>query len=230
MTSRANAGVESVSCLVFDCDRVPPDEERLQSVHWMGHTTWSHTPQAPRWRVVIPLARPVPATSWRDVWLRARAALCPEADPSCKDPSRQYYLPSHGGGVSARSTFHEGALLDPAALPELPPVPRPPKAQRVRVSGDRRRGAAYMEKVIAELEKTPPGGRNSALNHAAWTLGRWIAAGALDQGEVEDALYVAALHNGLVSDPKDGPRKTWATIRSGLGAGLQEPRDLGRNG
>jgi hypothetical protein len=44
---------------------------------------------------------------------------------------------------------------------------------------------------------------------------------------VEDALYGAAVANGLVAD--DGERQCWATIRSGLGAGLQEPSDLGRN-
>jgi hypothetical protein len=60
-------------------------------------------------------------------------------------------------------------------------------------------------------------GRNAALNHAAWTLGRWIAAGALEQRDVEDALYAAAGRNGLVAE--DSQRQTWATIRSGLGAG-----------
>jgi hypothetical protein len=69
-----------------------------------------------------------------------------------------------------------------------------------------------------------PGGRNNALNQAAWTLGRWVAAGALDQVDVEDELYAAAEVNGLVAD--DGQRQTWATIRSGLSAGLQQPIDL----
>jgi hypothetical protein len=55
-------------------------------------------------------------------------------------------------------------------------------------------------------------------------LGAGIAAGALDQTEVEEALYAAAVANGLVAD--DGERQCWATIRSGLGAGLQEPIDL----
>ena len=96
--------------------------------------------------------------------------------------------------------------------------------RRVRVSGDRRRGDAYLDKVIDELTKASSGSRNNALNHAAWTLGRWIAAGALEQADIEDALYVAALSNGLVHD--DGERQTWATIRSGLGAGLQQPKDL----
>jgi hypothetical protein len=78
--------------------------------------------------------------------------------------------------------------------------------------------------VIAALDATAPGGLNDALNRAAWTLGRWIAAGALEQGDVEDQLYAAAVLNGLVAD--DGDRQCWATIRSGLGAGLQQPIDL----
>jgi hypothetical protein len=80
-----------------------------------------------------------------------------------------------------------------------------------------------MAQVLANLASVGPGGRNAALNHAAWTLGGWVAAGALGQGEVEDGLYAAAERNGLLVD--DGPRQTWATIRSGLGKGLFEPKD-----
>jgi hypothetical protein len=36
-------------------------------------------------------------------------------------------------------------------------------------------------------------------------LGRWNGAGALEQAEVEDALYAAALANGLLAD--DGERQ-----------------------
>ena len=60
------------------------------------------------------------------------------------------------------------------------------------------------------------------------TIDNWIAAGALEQRDVEDALYDAAGRNGLVND--DGERQCWATIRSGLGAGLQEPIDVGARG
>ncbi len=81
-----------------------------------------------------------------------------------------------------------------------------------------------MASVIDSLEVAAPGGRNAALNRAAWTLGRWVAAGALELTEVEDALYDAAEQNGLVAD--DGDRQCWATVRSGLSAGLQQPIDL----
>jgi hypothetical protein len=230
-TSRGNAGVTDVSALVFDLDRVPPDPERLNGVCWIGLTTWSHTAAAPRWRVVIPLAKAVPIKQWPDLWRRGRAALCPEADPSCKDPSRQYYLPSHNGGLTARATRHDGPLLDPGTLPELPARQHPQLAQsrstakwRGALAGDQWRGDSYMANVIANLEGVAPGGRNDALNRAAWTLGRWVAAGALEQAEVEDALYAAAERNRLVAE--DGDRQCWATIRSGLSAGLLQPIDL----
>jgi hypothetical protein len=82
-----------------------------------------------------------------------------------------------------------------------------------------------MATVIANLEATQPGGRNAALNHAAWTLGRWIAAGALEQADVDDTLYVAAVTYGPV--PDDRARQCRAAIRSGLGAGLGERVDVG---
>ena len=103
---------------------------------------------------------------------------------------------------------------------------RSAKALRDTTERDRRRGDAYMERVIADLERVPPGGRKNALDHAAWRLGRWITAGALEQADVEDALYAAAVANGRVAD--DGPRQCWAAIRSGLGTGLREPADLTR--
>ena len=59
---------------------------------------------------------------------------------------------------------------------------------------------------------------------AAWMPAYWVAAGALDQALVEDALYAAAVVNGLVAD--DGERQSWATIRSGLSKGLQQAVDL----
>jgi hypothetical protein len=229
--ARGNAGVESVSCLVFDCDRVPPEWTRLDSVYWIAHTTWSHRPDVPRWRLVLPLAQPVRSANWRDIWQRARAALCPEADSVCKDPSRAYWLPSRPAGMAPETGYHPGPLLDTRTLPELPAEPRGlrmPSGLKAKVGGDRRRGAAYMAQVLDSLTRVAPGGRNAALNRAAWALGRWVAAGALDQTEVEDGLFNAVERNGLVAD--DGERQTWSTIRSGLSAGLQRAVDLDTQG
>jgi hypothetical protein len=226
--SRGDAGVATVSSLVFDLDRVPPDPARLAGLYWIAHTTWSHRPESPRWRVVLPLARPVAVSEWRDVWQRAHAALCPEADPSCKDASRQYFLPSYRLGDVPESSCQVAQLLDPATLPVLPHVPPVVSRGIPALSGARQakadgRAERYMSTVMSNLSTAQPGQRNTALNQAAWTLGRWVAAGVLDQATVEDQLYAAAQRNGLVAD--DGERQTWATIRSGIGAGLQSPRE-----
>jgi len=123
----------------------------------------------------------------------------------------------------------EGRLLDPATLPELPPEPEllgvrhvaPPAVLREPTTRERRRGQAYLAKLIDELARVPAGGRNAALNKTAWKLGQWAAAAALTQGEVEDALYGAAEANGLVAD--DGPRQCWATICAGSAKGCCGP-------
>ena len=75
--------------------------------------------------------------------------------------------------------------------------------------------------VVADLEGAPSGGTTRSTTPP----GRWIVDRVrAEQAAVEGALYVAVLHNWLVSG--DDQRQTWATIRSGLGAGSREPIDL----
>jgi putative DNA primase/helicase len=231
-STRGNDGVLAIGALVFDLDRCPPDRERLGGLSWLAHTTWSHTPDNPKWRVVVPLARPVEQQAWRETWRRGRAALCPDADPACKDPSRAYYLPSAPPDAPTDSVIHDGPLLDPDSLPPLPPEPEADRAaplgppRDLRSSDrDRERGRRYLARLVDPLASMAPAtGRNAQLNAAAWSAGRLVAGGWLDQREVEDALFAACQANGLVAD--DGERRCWATLRSGLGAGLRRPHDL----
>ena len=121
-----------------------------------------------------------------------------------------------------------GAWTLIAMLPELPPEPTRPGLPLLPVTAtpreptqrERRGAVTYMRKVIAGLETTPAGGRNAALNHAAWTLGHWVAAGALDQREVEDPLYAAAEQHGLVAEDGEAARRastaaaaSWCCVR-----------------
>ncbi len=69
------------------------------------------------------------------------------------------------------------------------------------------------------------------IGQAIWTpLSQWLASGlqsairAIWENEAEDMLFGAAERNGVLAD--DGERQAWATIRSGLGAGMLEPSDL----
>ena len=114
---RGAAGVVEVSCLVLDYDEGAPIEAARDA--WKGyraivHTSWSHTPEHPKFRYVLPLVEPVTAAVWpavyRWAWKRSQGA-----DKSCSDPSRLYFLPSirRGGWPYEATTVNPvGPLLD----------------------------------------------------------------------------------------------------------------------
>jgi len=123
--TRSNAAVESVTALVFDVDHAEPDWSLLEGYEYVAHTTFRYTADDPRWRIVLPLTRPVPAAEWIEVGARARAALCPLADTSCKDAARAFYTPACLPGGARFTQRGSGVAVDPAALPSVPPEPTP---------------------------------------------------------------------------------------------------------
>jgi RecA-family ATPase len=97
---RKNENVESVSALVFDIDNPKgksfDDIFRLTS-HFSGvlHTTWSHTLDAPRYRLILTLTEPINAKDFQEVrngFLFFNSELADIVDPACKDIARAYYL------------------------------------------------------------------------------------------------------------------------------------------
>lgn len=125
-TTRANDNVEGVCALVLDLDMPHVlDELTPKWDRWcyVVHTTHQHEPLAPRRRVIFPLAEDVPGEHWKGVYARLVSTLAPNlADPSCKDTSRIYFLPSCPAETSdkAEATTHAGELLDPNEFPPLP--------------------------------------------------------------------------------------------------------------
>lgn len=90
--SRALANVRELCALVYDLDDVaaPP----LPNVHWplaIVHET--HTPG--RYRVTLPLSRPVSVVEWQSLHSHWARKLDLPADPKALDASRAFFLPSH---------------------------------------------------------------------------------------------------------------------------------------
>ncbi len=83
---------------------------------------------------------------------------------------------------------------------------------------------AYVEAALrgelAKLEQTVEGERNNQLNKSAFALGRFVGTGLLDCGRVETELTRVALAVGLEE------REVQASIRSGIEAGMREPREV----
>ncbi|MEM1415062.1 MAG: hypothetical protein AAGH15_09190 [Myxococcota bacterium] len=130
---RTSGDVLALSCLVLDHDDGTGPE--ALSACWEGylhvvHSTWSHTPELPKLRVCLPLARPVGPDDWRRVWEWGAARAGDHADPALKSPASTYALPATPGPKAPRLAFaRPGALLDPVALGlanEGPPAPDAP--------------------------------------------------------------------------------------------------------
>lgn len=98
------------------------------------------------------------------------------------------------------------------------PASRPPSERRL---------SAYVEAgvdlEVNKVRSAGKGGRNNALNEAAFALGQMVGAGWLSEGSAQSYLEAAAHDSGLAHD--DGLKAVRATIRSGLQAGRQKPRE-----
>jgi hypothetical protein len=118
--------------------------------------------------------------------------------------------------------------LPPAGeLPEVPAAlrrllePAPSASQPPRAGAEPiRRAGAYAAAALAgeaaKVRATPPGGRNHAVNRAAFKLARLVVAGAIAEAEITAALTEAAATAGL------GKVEAAHAIASGLAAG-QDP-------
>lgn len=227
---RGKRNVQDVSCLVLDIDGAPYDEatlDRWMALEYAAHSTYSNTATDQRWRVVFPLARPVPADEWPDAYTRFVSILADDlADKTCRDASRMFYLPSCPAGGERFCHTNEGVLLDPEAYADVTVPPgRPQEAMRdvprVSIAADAA-APAYGRKALEEeanrVARAAVGSRNDQLNRSAFSLGQLIAGGSLEEHSVRDVLTEAALMNGLEGDEID------RTISSGLEQGMKEPR------
>ncbi|MBF0261982.1 MAG: AAA family ATPase [Magnetococcales bacterium] len=86
---------------------------------------------------------------------------------------------------------------------------------------DQRYAEAALDGIVSDLLASP-GGRNEALNKAAFQCGTLVGAGLLDRAEAESRLTEGAREIGLLPD------EIRSTIRSGIESGIKHPRELDR--
>jgi hypothetical protein len=106
----------------------------------------------------------------------------------------------------------------PGRPPAITTHPAGFRRSQGNVAGATARGRAALDAETRSVAATAAGGRNNALNAAAYNLGQLVAAGELDEGDVEASLLAAAAAAGL------GDVEAARTIRSGLEAGKRDPR------
>lgn len=130
---RAKVNVKSISCLVLDYDDgtlVEDALERWSPWYCILHTSWSHTEDHHRFRVILPLQRDVTPEEYPALWRWAEMHSGREVDKKCKDSSRAYAVPAVDADDAEhvarfRAEVTAGDLLSPDQViplaPKLPP-------------------------------------------------------------------------------------------------------------
>lgn len=116
--TRCNKNAEFLQLAALDVDDGFPIEAMLDRLKDLGlaaycHSSYSHTPEKHKYRVILLLSRKVSAAEWGTIWNGINTMMGGVTDPAAKDVSRLYYLPSRPPG-STGHFFHSvsGSAVD----------------------------------------------------------------------------------------------------------------------
>jgi hypothetical protein len=205
---RRAAHVESVSALALEHDAgtMTPlaAHERLHKYRHVVYSTWSSTPECPRWRAIIAVSRPMTPDEYRLVWSRAARVVERDApvDKATKDPCRLWYLPTLRPGAEHIALVGDGSALEvDRAIAAFAARATPTYVAAASTTTGGRYVETALARECAQVASAPDGARNVALNRAAYALARLH----ISTIEIADALLRAAIRAGL---PEPEARKT----------------------
>ena len=204
----------------------------LQRYSGLVYTTASHTPAAPRFRVVLELDMPAPRAELMAASsaIRARidAALAEDGhaalpwDASCDRPEQPLYLPLAG----AQAYVMDGMpLVLGELLADMPPPPAQdaPQAPPTATSGAPTAWAlGALDRACRAVATAPEGERNDVLNRESHSMGGFVPTGQLSQSLAETALFDATRRAGYATPDIDLKK-----IRDGIASGMLKPRTDG---
>lgn len=218
--SKSGDDVESVSMFVVDSDggatleqlEALGERDGYSLMRW-GHTSYSHSSEETKGRVVFPLLEPVPVRRWGLFWSSATQwveSFGIKNDPATKDIGRFWFDPSFPPSRSqefyswinrgkatppgARASPELGApLLDPAWLlrtftPKLAPTSRP-RGFLTRPMGSKSNGLALARSWVAtrheRMGTRAQGERNNYMYSCGILVGNIVHMGLFSE---QDAL------------------------------------------
>ncbi len=124
-TTRANHNVQCVTLAVGDFDHADWEQFRAlmlgQGYECFVYSTYSSAEDAPRWRAMIPLTRPVKPVEYQEFRRRLDFHVWGGmVDESTKDSARFYWPPTCPSNANRFVKRFEGVRLDPGRLPPVP--------------------------------------------------------------------------------------------------------------
>jgi hypothetical protein len=168
---RCRANVVAVSGIVLDIDdhmTIPQAQELYQDIEYVLYTTFSHTSQRHKFRMVIPFSQPLLSA---DIAGRQKSiqATFPGVDQASFTVSQSFYF--HSGPTDSHSYWNTGLVIDPYSFEYQAPPPGPVVTAR-DTTMTAQTTQAYKTAVIDSLNTCSGlhyAGANGS-NHAVLTL------------------------------------------------------------
>lgn len=184
---RTNANVKTIEALALDIERgtrwdnVDEYTERLKGAlqelapyEYIAYTTYSHTEEDPRLRIILPLSSPADPKDYKALMGYLNTLTGGVADPGAQKLSQPVYLPRCPEGSSDHwATHHPGKMLDPhdAFVREVIEMRMSLGEGMGRAPHDAATRQAC-KRVLACRAFAEPGNRDEAATRIAWHLSK----------------------------------------------------------
>ncbi|UWQ10232.1 PriCT-2 domain-containing protein [Aliiroseovarius crassostreae] len=220
---RHNANVRTVTGLEADYDagtmtpEAARDALKKAGVAGLVYTTPSHSPDAPRWRVLAPFSGPLPPEAREDLMARLNGILGGALDPASFTLSQSYYAGNVEGGTPVVTFLVDGQPID--MVDGLAPIYKDGgsvKRERRAASGE---GLA-LQHVREALLTIPNDASNPDAAERLWWLHMGMALHHATGGS-EDGL--ALFHEWSERHPSYDSDET-AEVWDSFGGGGKNPR------
>lgn len=226
--TRNNENVKSLSLMMLDFDEGDPTfAEVIATCKELGfafaaYTTFSHSPELEKFRVIVPLAAPIPAADYPKLWQWMRGHF-PTLDIACKDLSRMFYAPAIQSNEAPYLWHIEaGEWLDWQTLDYSTVQPKPERPQLPRYTpkpGDKRLTAylnAVFEGACDRVANAAEGTGNVTLLNQSRLLAGYLHFGVYSADQIEHHLD-SATYNWTRR------KNVSQTIRNGIRMGEASP-------
>jgi replicative DNA helicase len=180
-------------------------ELRARGLAFIIYSTFTHSPESPRVRLVLRPNRVIECAEIQQARAGGVAEFGLYSDPTCKNPSRIFFVPSAPEGTPPERVYFEaaeGADVDLDALLRRAPAPKPaPAPLALPPAPGPRRSTPPIERARKYAAATPPAVEGQGGDQATFTLCAAIARG-FDLSD-EDALEALRDWNARCLPPWD---------------------------
>lgn len=117
---RTNNNIDRITAIALDFDNGEISKQliqtRLHEVEFFAHTTFSHSPEKQKWRVVIPFEKPIEPNQLGKVFNYFNSIFDHNLDQCSKKPAQLYFLPRCPFDAEFDSFLNEGKLFNPESI------------------------------------------------------------------------------------------------------------------